>query len=263
MVNTKRLWYVFGTIGLLSTLVLCVGFLFGIRDVLGTHDEIRSIIQVEKPQTEAVKIGTGEQIRIVAYGDSLTKGTGDETLKGYIGALEDIMKQRGQNVRVSNFGINGYTSTQLLADFTEHRTAQEMVAKADVLLLTIGGNDLYRPSKDVAATPEDFKKRSGPALERIAQLFKEIRKANPNTILVYVGLYNPFRYTQAGTAFDPFVQEWNTKIQALLMNDQQAIFVPSADLFQRNTKLYLSQDLYHPNAKGYQRMAQRIAQVLE
>ena len=261
--STQRLWYIFGTIGLISTIFLVFGLITGIRDVLSSHNEINSILQVEGTPPPAEQLGSESKLIVSAYGDSLTKGTGDENLKGYVGYLQDSMSKRGQKVQFTNFAINGYTSVQLLNDLTEHKGMKEMIAKSDVILLTIGGNDLYRPSRDVAATPEAFKERSKPALERVQKIFQEIRSANPEMILVYTGLYNPFRYTKAGEAFDPYVQDWNSKIQEMLVNDSKAIFVPSADLFLRNTKTYLSQDLYHPNGKGYQRMAARVLQVLE
>lgn len=261
--STQRLWYIFGTIGLLSTMILVFGFVSGIRDVLGEHNQINSILQVDGTPPPAEKLGANQPLIVAAYGDSLTKGTGDETLKGYVGYLNDLMTARGQNVRFSNFAINGYTSVQLLKDLTDHDGAKEIISKSDVILLTIGGNDLYRPSRDVAATPEAFAERSKPALERVQKIFKEMRSANPDAFLIYTGLYNPFRYTKEGYVFDPYVQNWNAQVQAMLATDPNAIFVPSADLYLRNTKTYLSQDLYHPNAKGYQRMAERIAQVLE
>ena len=56
-------------------------------------------------------------VQVVALGDSLTRGTGDVSGKGYVGLVTSQLKEdlSPQEIIVSNLGINGQTSAQLLA----------------------------------------------------------------------------------------------------------------------------------------------------
>jgi lysophospholipase L1-like esterase len=54
------------------------------------------------------------------------------------------------------------------------------------------------------------------------------------------------------------VQRWNEAVQDVARTDARIVFVPTYDLFQRDTKAYLSSDNYHLNDKGYARVAERL-----
>ncbi len=41
------------------------------------------------------------------------------------------------------------------------------------------------------------------------------------------------------------------------------IMVPTYDLFRLNGRGYLADDHFHPNGKGYERIADRIVNILE
>ena len=53
---------------------------------------------------------------MLALGDSLTRGTGDETGQGYVGIVTEQLKEEldPREVTVYNLGINGQDSSQLL-----------------------------------------------------------------------------------------------------------------------------------------------------
>src|SRR5699024_2878806 len=56
-----------------------------------------------------------QDVKVVALGDSLTKGSGDETKNGgYIGVLDDTLNAEQQQVEFQNFAISGSRSGQLL-----------------------------------------------------------------------------------------------------------------------------------------------------
>jgi len=80
-------------------------------------------------------------LKILVLGDSIAKGYGlaDETTESY-GAI--IGKEVGGTVE--NMGINGLKSGQLLDKLTAGEY-DESIARADVIFLSIGSNDLLRP----------------------------------------------------------------------------------------------------------------------
>ncbi len=260
--SAKWLWRVFGTLGLLSTILWTAGFVAGVRDVLyPVAEEDLGFAAVQA--TPVPNLGKDGVLKITAYGDSLTKGTGDETVKGYVGTLKEMLaEQTGQDVRVSNVAVNGYTSVQLLTDLRDHPGTRAIAREADVIVFTIGGNDIYRPGRD-DIDPRLYDERSGEAIDRLKQIMSILSETNPQSQIIYLGLYNPFALSEERQAFDQQIADWNFKASMHAATLPNVMVVPTADLFKRNIKTYLSADEYHPNNKGYQRMAARVAQVLD
>src|SRR5699024_10860461 len=85
-----------------------------------------------------------QDVKVVALGDSLTKGSGDETKNGgYIGVLDDTLNAEQQQVEFQNFAISGSRSGQLLNRLEEEEVIYA-VADADIVLITIGANDIMQ-----------------------------------------------------------------------------------------------------------------------
>ncbi len=79
-------------------------------------------------------------VRIVAFGDSITLGYGDEGGgTGYPGRLQSWLRGDGLAVTVANRGIGGETTAQGLA-----RIGSVLAEGGDLFLLMEGTNDIYR-----------------------------------------------------------------------------------------------------------------------
>ncbi|MCM3269160.1 GDSL-type esterase/lipase family protein [Paenibacillus elgii] len=149
MRSTRWLWRTVGFAALLSTVLCAVGFAYGINQIIFPKPVARDA--TEAPQQPAAKPRTDnweakDQIRIVALGDSLSAGTGDLSGKGYVGDVRDkLEKQLGKPVFVyNNFAIPGYRTADLLKDWDKKADIAKSIAEADLVLLTIGGNDLFQ-----------------------------------------------------------------------------------------------------------------------
>ncbi|MEL7319301.1 MAG: GDSL-type esterase/lipase family protein, partial [Pseudomonadota bacterium] len=86
----------------------------------------------------------GEEVRILAFGDSLFAGYGlsDKDTDSYPAKLEKALRARGVNARVVNAGVSGDTSAagrQRLGFVLGAETE-----KPDLFILELGGNDLLR-----------------------------------------------------------------------------------------------------------------------
>jgi len=77
------------------------------------------------------------QVRIVCIGDSNIAGKGVSTSQAYPAQLERALRARGVNAVVTNAGINGDTTTGVLA-----RLDSSVPNGTDVALLSIGVNDV-------------------------------------------------------------------------------------------------------------------------
>ena len=86
--------------------------------------------------------GISKSINVVGIGDSVTSGSACscETFVGLYAT--QLASQRGVETSSVNLGVPGWTSAQLLAAMTKPGAFRDQVAKADILLVTIGANDL-------------------------------------------------------------------------------------------------------------------------
>ncbi len=216
----------------------------------------------EVPRTFVPRIVT-----LVGLGDSLTQGVGDERKKGgYPGRLATEMDDwKGvKEVRIENLAKRGRRSDQLVAQL-KRDDIQEEVGKADLITLTIGGNDVMKVVKSnlFDLQPEPFRKEIQPFTERLASTLFLIRKANPDALLVIIGLYNPLTVvTEEASEMDDIIREWNGVLEDAASADGRACFVPVDDLFISNANLVYHTDFFHPNARGYERMTDRIEESL-
>ncbi|MCM3690533.1 SGNH/GDSL hydrolase family protein [Neobacillus niacini] len=223
----------------------------------GKPDKIPEKTVIEK------KAEKKEGMHIVALGDSLTRGTGDETGKGYVGVLMDEIKEKSkQEVRLTNLGISGQVSDQLKEQIQQTEVKRQ-IQTADMVLVTMGGNDLFRGGQGLLEfNPEDITEIEKNFLENMNFIFQQIRTSNPNANVFCIGLYNPFIDLDDGKELSKVVRHWNYQSAELSATFPKIVFVPTFDLFELKVNDYLYTDKFHPNTKGYRLIAERVASLL-
>ncbi|WP_238339366.1 arylesterase [Novosphingobium ginsenosidimutans] len=84
----------------------------------------------------------GDELRIVALGDSLFAGYGLEPGQSYPARLEAALRARGLNARITNAGVSGDTTAGGLGrlDFT----LNSMEKPPALVVISLGGNDMLR-----------------------------------------------------------------------------------------------------------------------
>lgn len=209
------------------------------------------------------KAETKKGLTVVALGDSLTRGTGDETGKGYVGVLVDELKKKSkQEVQLTNLGINGQRSEQLRKQ-VQQTEVQRQIQKADVVLVTIGGNDLFRGGQGIIDfQKEDLTGIQTKYLENIRFIFEQIRNNNGDANVFFIGLYNPFIELGEGKEMSKVVRQWNYQSAEVSAAFPKIVFVPTFDLFELQVNDYLYTDRFHPNTKGYRLIAERVASLI-
>jgi lysophospholipase L1-like esterase len=285
MKSSKMLWRVVGSIAFISTVLFICGFIYAAQDIINPKPSDLGIVPT--PAKSAAQQFPKGEITIMALGDSLTRGTGDTSGDGgYVGKvkkqLEDLWKKP---VHVFNQAVNGWRADSLLKSLGEPNI-QNLIQNADIIMLTIGANDLNHaadnpiavtdsktsatplPSKSPNDQPEinyaEIKKNLPAIEEKLTSILTKIATLSPNAKIVYVGLYNPYYakdLTMEGTAI---LQDWNHKAAQIANGFPNMIVVPTFDLFQFNIKNYLYNiDEFHPNSLGYERIAARVVQALQ
>jgi len=257
--SIPRIWKVVLGIGLFSTLLLAVGLTLAVKDII--YPRGSEIKNGEEKTTEDPLVEN--KVQIVAIGDSLTRGTGDETGKGYVGWLKEELKTGlKKEVYVLNHGINGYRSENVLNDLKTKADIVESVKEADIITLSIGANDLFHAGEE-EINPDVIRDRFAGAEEAMVKVLDLLSQLNPRATILCVGLYNPFADLSIGKETGILVKEWNYRVMQVATKYPKMVYVPTEDLFSIQGSKYLSSDHYHPNGEGYKRIGLRMAQVLQ
>lgn len=194
----------------------------------------------------------------IAYGEGLT----DPVSQCY-GAL--VAEQEGFSL--INRAVNGYMSRDLLALLEENGSLREQVTQADLLVISIGGNDFLR---QVDRMLEEILDGNRDTLEGILQDLEEnldgiliqIRKLNPQVPILLQTLYNPF-YSPLRVVCGGMIDRLNNVYRKYLENHPGAYeLLDVAEAFEGHPE-YIADDHIHPSAAGHEAISQVLTVYLE
>ncbi len=164
---------------------------------------------------------------IVAFGDSLTFGTGASEAESYPIVLGQLI---GRNV--VRAGVPGEQTegglARLQSVIDEH--------KPKLMIVCLGGNDMLRKVNE-AQTKSN--------LRTIVQTIQ-----GQGIAVVLMGVPKPALVTGAAPFYDEIAREFGIPYEGKIVTDV---------LYQRDQK----SDPIHPNAKGYRRIAEALAALLK
>lgn len=237
--------------------------------------------ETTQSKTSEVKM---EILRISSVGDSLTEGIGDTTnTGGYVPLLQTDLSENYpiDVVQADNHGKSGDRSDQILKRVKKDKNIQESISKADVILLTVGGNDLMKVIQSKIFNKLSLKSFAKPQKKyqkQLEQLYEEIRSLNKTAPIYQLGIYNPFYKSFAEiTEMQDIVDFWDKGSKEFVDSQDNAFFVPINDEiynglpeFEVKTSdstskkashedvindLISEEDSFHPNNLGYQIIA--------
>ena len=164
---------------------------------------------------------------IIAFGDSLTAGYGVVAGEDYPSRLAAIT-----GIPIFNAGVSGDTTDSALA-----RIDTDVVARDPrVVIVGLGGNDFLRGAP-IATTEANLR-----------TIIRKIHAAGAMVVLL-------------GYEF-PSLQANYEKMYERVAKDEQCLIVPDLlDGIESNPQL--KSDEIHPNARGYQLIAERVAGPLQ
>ncbi|MGG4341952.1 GDSL-type esterase/lipase family protein [Paenibacillus lautus] len=280
MKSSAWIWRITASVSVIVTIVLILGFVYAFKDIndpqgqpllTGEGSEAsEEKTAPKKPESAPLQTVLPNDLKVAAIGDSLAKGTGDNTGSGFVRRSVDQLNGDGRTASLlANLAINGMTTEGLLPKLDD-KGIQYALKQANVIMLSIGGNDIFQgsglmegaadsdelelePAKLMAALPQ--------ASERLQAILEKIRLINPDARIVYIGLYHPF--SDLEDLLIPgniVVSAWNHAVMEIVNRDPNMTLVPTFDLFQHKLDEYLSSDHFHPNGAGYQAIADRIVE---
>jgi len=164
---------------------------------------------------------------IVAFGDSLTYGTGASEAESYPVVLGQLIGRK-----VVRAGVPGEVTSGGLARLDsvidEHQPR--------LMIVCLGGNDMLGKSADT------------PIIENLREIIRTIKGRGISVMLV--GVPRPGLITDTAPFYAELAREFDIPYEGKIVIDV---------LYQRELK----SDPIHPNAKGYRKMAEAIAKLLK
>ncbi|WP_232698248.1 GDSL-type esterase/lipase family protein [Brevibacillus daliensis] len=255
-------------LSLLAMITLAVGFGFALApkslassDTPGlSSSDLEDDALLAPPSAILPKTGT---LKLVSMGDSLTRGVGDSTGKGYIEVFKQtVATNRNQPIQLSNLAVSGYESVDLLRQL-EQPNVKRLLSEANLIMFTIGGNDLFRQSGGVFGLElQKVESATDKLATHYDQILTKIREVNPHAPIIYTELYNPFGDTEIQKDSGEAVLAWNNQAALIAQKYSNIITIPTYDLFWKKENKYLYTDHFHPNKAGYQQIAERLVQAL-
>lgn len=169
-----------------------------------------------------------DEIKIIAFGDSLTAGYGVELNNSYPAILEKELLNKGYNVKILNMGISGDTTEDGLK-----RIESVLSQNPDLIILGLGANDMLR-SKNPSITKDNLE-----------QIIIKIKANNIKIILAGMEstIINNSEYKKK---FNSIYKELSDKYELPLI----PYFLKGVVLKTR----YNIKDGIHPNKEGYEKI---------
>lgn len=188
--------------------------------------------QTSNQSTEVVK----KKIHLVAVGDSLTYGQGDQKNNGgYVGLIKPKLEKKYHNtVTTVNYGVSGDRSDQILKRINEQSAIRKNLKNADVIVMTVGGNDLMQNlQKDLMVNSSqkfnqdiNINKAGVTYQKKLRRLFTAVRQQNKRAPIFVFSIYNPvYVYFPQVDSINSAILKWNRLTKTTLTNYRPAYFV--------------------------------------
>ncbi|TFB14592.1 hypothetical protein E3U55_13255 [Filobacillus milosensis] len=193
-------------------------------------------------------------------GDSLTVGIGNYFSKGFVNRYAQRTVETLQiPVRTEVFAKNKITSADLLYRIQDEKV-QSRLMTANIITITIGGNDLLQANREFTRTfiPGVFDEATFSFYRNMLAVLAEIRflkSLHPTPYIIrLIGLYNPFPHLSYS---DFWVQRFNDIL--LSFEDDHIAFVDIYPYFIYGAEHLLNFGGLHPNKYGYEIIAEATA----
>ena len=202
------------------------------------------------------------QLRVGFVGDSITNGTGDETLLGWTIRLGQAERARGHDVTVYNLGVRADTSEMVAVRWESECTARLPAAYSCATVFAIGINDSAHEESEGEngqRVPLERSVETIAAMVTAAKQFGPVLWVGPTPVEESFMPVSPF----AGVAYS-FENRVIADYGQAYAARAAALDIPYLDLFgplQDDPAwfaLLRKTDGLHPNAEGYEKMAAMI-----
>lgn len=180
-----------------------------------------------------------QEITLVSLGDSIAKGYGCQPEEAYGSLLADyiggLVMPAPFQVRYVNYGTDGDTAADLLEKLTGREDVRASVRAADILTISVGGNDLIHQLSDLMPAQGDSvignvaklltALGQGLSESRSLEVFQQFRNdmeailqlldtLSPHALVILTTIPNPTSDAAVGPLIDRYLERFNDYIRS-------------------------------------------------
>ncbi len=221
-----------------------------------------------KPVDGSVKLPKGNSVKITAFGDSIAAGYGLENQDDNYLSL--FAKNIGASLK--NNAVSGYDSSDLLNQLAGGQFNTD-IRNADLIILSIGGNDILHNNEEIISTikeaylhggeyfPESINAIYTKFEANLRDIFTRINGINPNAAIIIQTLYNPalkqgykIAVIDASKLIDKYIVRLNESIVSVSSGFENVVVFDVAGEMNKDADNFynLKTDFdIHPTKKGH------------
>ena len=180
-----------------------------------------------------------QEITLVSLGDSIARGYGCQPEEAYGSLLADyiggLVMPAPFQVRYVNYGTDGDTAADLLEKLTGREDVRASVRAADILTISVGGNDLIHQLSDLMPAQGDSvignvaklltALGQGLSESRSLEVFQQFRNdmeailqlldtLSPQALVILTTIPNPTSDAAVGPLIDRYLERFNDYIRS-------------------------------------------------
>ena len=205
--------------------------------------------------------------KFLVLGDSIAAGSGVSDKQDAYAWI--VAREKGCDL--TNYGAGGDISAHMLAKVEGDEAYRQAIAGADIIAVSIGGNDLLH-AEDFAMLVLDGLLGDYTLMQPVLDAFRDnfsgiiegIRALNPEAMLIVQTLYNPaFPIPALHEAYGTAIQGINASIRAYHEAHPDVFLLAEVyEAFQgRNGLVFI--DMTHPSAAGHAMIATVLLNVID
>lgn len=191
---------------------------------------------------------------ILSLGDNLSLGIDSYGIKGpsYIDFYKNyILKKKETVIKNDQYSRKDLTINALLQELKENNNLKKDLSSANILILTVGYNDLiYKINLNENINSDILKKEVQEIQKDYFNLLKEIRKYYKNKIVV-IGYF-------ASNKTDYYINIGIKELNKTLQSAKNITYIDTYDLLKPKRKYFSNKNSYYPNLQGYLRISKKI-----
>jgi len=220
------------------------------------------------------------KVYYVALGDSLAVGQNPygKIGYGYSDYISNYLKNKNKlDFYTKNFAISGYRITDLIRDINNNKktiingetlTIKNAISKADIITVSIGGNDFFYKMRIDNLNmnffdEQELKNYVDEVLIDMEKLLIILRKYCKEDIIL-TGYYNPLWQLQSkySKEIESVFDYVNNKLKKLT-NKYNVFYVDIYQMFKDNKDYLINPLDIHPSTKGYVAIGDKIISILK
>ena len=215
----------------------------------------------------AIHAAYGAGTNFVVLGDSISAGEGATDPANAYARL--IAGEKGFDL--ANFAVGGHTSTDLLNILAENADAVQAIKDADIINLSIGGNDLLTANVitlvlrllflgDVTAADEYIASFA----ENFAVIVPKIRALNPDALFIVQTLYNSMEGVPlVADAYETAIVKLNAVYTDYLAEYPGAYVLADVYAAFKGREGLVFRDRIHPSDAGHEKIAEVLTAKID